>query len=348
MVTVGLIVNPQAGKDIRRLVAWGSIFGNREKITVLIRFLQGFLGVTRGSYRFVYMPDPYGLVEVTLKEATIPGRLSFDQAPIPVFGDASDTLRFTEWAVEEVGVSALVTLGGDGTNRIVAKKSRDVPLFALSCGTNNVFAEALEPTLAGMALGAFFEGKVEQSTVLRRCKMLRCFSETREDIALVDVVFVTKHALGTKAVWEPETICFIAVTQSSPLTIGLSAVVGQLVRIVPEERRGACVWIGESGRSVLAPLAPGLVREVLVEECRLLEIGDVVEIPEGSGALALDGEREILVRPGERWWVRLEGDGPVRADMVRILELSCERGEWCGKGSHHAEAWADYGGRGHQ
>lgn len=348
MVTVGLVVNPQAGKDIRRLVAWGSVFGNREKVNALIRFLQGFLGVTEGAYRFVYMPDPYDLVEVALKEFALPGRLAFERAPTLSFGDASDTLRFTEWAVAAAGVSALVTLGGDGTNRVVAKKSRDVPLFALSCGTNNVFAETLEPTLAGMALGFFLEGKVEKDAVLRRCKVLRCFSETREDIALVDAVLVAKQVLGTKAVWEEEALRFIAVTQSSPLTIGLSAIVGQLVRIGPEEKRGACVVIGEGGKPVRAPLAPGLVREVPVEECRILEVGEEVAIPEGPGALALDGEREILLRPGEQWWVRLDNDGPVRADMVRILERAQERSGWCGQGSHYAEAWADHGRGGYQ
>lgn len=348
MTKIGVIVNPAAGKDIRRLVAWGSVFGNREKVHTLIRFLQGFLGVTRGAYHIVYMPDPYELVEAALKEFAPPGRLSFERAPIPSFGDASDTLRFTEWAVATAGVSAIVTLGGDGTNRVVAKKSKDTPLFALSCGTNNVFAERLEPTLAGMALGFFLEGKVREGAVLKRCKVLRCFSETREDIALVDAVLVAKQTLGTKAVWEEETLRFIAVTQSSPLTIGLSAVVGQLVRIRPEEERGAYVVIGEGGRIVRAPLAPGLVREVPVEECRILEVGETVAIPEGPGALALDGEREVLLRPGERWWVRLDGNGPIRADMVRILELAQERSGWCGERSHYAEAWADHGRRSHQ
>lgn len=348
MATIGLVVNPAAGKDIRRLVAWGSVFGNREKVNTLIRFLQGFLGVTHGEHHLVYMPDPYDLVEVALREFSSPARLSFERAPLVSFGDASDTLRFTEWAVEEAKVSVLVTFGGDGTNRIVAKRSGNTPLFALSCGTNNVFAETIEPTLAGMALGFFLEGKVQRDQVLRRCKRLRCFSGTREDIALVDVVFVTKRILGTKAIWEPETVRCVVVTQSSPVTIGLSSVIGRMVHILPEESYGAYALLGEEGQRVLAPLAPGLVREVCVSEFRVLEVGEVVPLPEGPGAIALDGEREILVYPEEEWRVCLESDGPVRADMVRILELSQERSGWCGKGSHYAETWADYGRGGHQ
>lgn len=348
MATIGLVVNPVAGKDIRRLVAWGMVSGNREKVNILIRFLRGFLGVTEGSFHIIYMPDPYGLVEVALRETAFPGRLSFEKAPTPSFGDASDTLRFTEWAVEEAKVSVLVTLGGDGTNRIVAKKSGDVPLFALSCGTNNVFAETLEPTLAGMALGFFLEGRVAQGEVLRRCKVLRCFSETREDIALVDIVLVTKSILGTRAVWKPESVRFVAVTHSSPVNIGLSAVIGRILPVSPEEKQGACAWIGEGGRPVLAPLAPGLVQRVGVTDFRILTVGESVRMPEGPGAIALDGEREILVRPGEKWWVRLEDQGPVRANMVRILELSQERSGWCGERGHYAETWSHHGRRGHQ
>uniref|UniRef100_A0A7V4TIH5 ATP-NAD kinase n=1 Tax=Candidatus Caldatribacterium saccharofermentans TaxID=1454753 RepID=A0A7V4TIH5_9BACT len=348
MRRVGLVVNPVAGKDIRRLVAWGSVFGNREKITALIRFLQGFLGVTRESFCFVYMPDPYELVEVARREVTFPSRIRFEKAPTPTFGDATDTLRFTEWAVQEGRVEALVVFGGDGTNRVVAKKSGSTPLFSLSCGTNNVFADTLEPTLGGMALGFFLEGAVPKTEVLSRSKVLRCFSGTREDIALVDVVFVEKDVLGTRAVWEPETVRFVAVTQSSPANIGLSAVIGRMVSISPKERRGAFAWVGQGGQRIPVPLAPGLVREVGVEEFGFLLPGEPLKLPQGKGALALDGEREILVHPHEAWWICLEDQGPVKADLRRILELTQGRSGEHGQRGHHAQTRPDDGRRGHQ
>lgn len=324
METVGLIVNPVAGKDIRRLVAWGSVFGNREKINALIRMLQGFTGVTQGTFRIVYMPDPYDLVETALRETSFPSRILFEQAPTPSFGDALDTLLFTEWAREKVAAQALVVFGGDGTNRIVAKQSGNVPLFSLSCGTNNIFADFIEPTLAGMALGFFLEGKIPRDSVLKRSKVLRCFSGTREDIALVDVVVVEKEALGARAVWEVEPVKFVAVTRAHPASLGLSAVIGRMVSVLPEEEQGAFAWLGRDGKSLLVPLAPGLVREVHVEEFGFLKMGEEIKLPRGRGVIALDGEREILVRPEEEWWVRLEREGPVKADIVRILELARE------------------------
>jgi predicted polyphosphate/ATP-dependent NAD kinase len=322
---IGLVVNPAAGKDIRRLVAWGSVFGNREKINILVRILKGFLGVTQGEFSFVYMPDPYDLVGVMCREVAFPKRIFFERAPTPSFGDALDTLLFTEWATEEAKVEALLVLGGDGTNRVVAKKSGDVPLFSISSGTNNVFANTFEPTLAGMALGFFLEGRVSQREVVERRKLLRCFSEEREDVALIDVVVVRKEILGTKALWEPECVEFVAVTQSHPLTIGLSAIVGRMVSIAPTERRGAFVRLGPRGKPLSFPLAPGLVERVGVEEFGIFSVGEEIPLPQGAGAIALDGEREILTHSGECWWVRLEEKGPMKANIAKILELAQER-----------------------
>ena len=41
MGAVGLIVNPVSGKDIRRLVASGSVSTNEDKINILTRLFQG-------------------------------------------------------------------------------------------------------------------------------------------------------------------------------------------------------------------------------------------------------------------------------------------------------------------
>ncbi|MGC8778796.1 MAG: NAD(+)/NADH kinase, partial [Candidatus Caldatribacteriaceae bacterium] len=159
-------MNPAAGKDIRRLVAYGSVFGNREKVNYTIRMLMGLGSVVREPVEVLYMPDPYDLVGMVEEEVGPSlGHLSLLRAPIPVLGDEADTLAFTEWAVEE-GVEAFLVLGGDGTNRLVAKKSASVPLFSISGGTNNVFAQFVEPTIAGMALGFFLTGWVTTKEVV--------------------------------------------------------------------------------------------------------------------------------------------------------------------------------------
>ena len=41
MVAVGIIANPASGKDIRRLVAHGSVFDNNEKVNIVRRVVLG-------------------------------------------------------------------------------------------------------------------------------------------------------------------------------------------------------------------------------------------------------------------------------------------------------------------
>lgn len=315
------------------MVAYGSVLGNREKVNSTIRILMGLSGVTKEPIRVVYLPDPYDLVGMARREVerTLP-YLSLLEAPIPVLGDGEDTLNFTEWAVEE-GVEAFLVIGGDGTNRLVAKRSGSVPLFSVSGGTNNVFASSVEPTIAGMALGFYLSRVVKASEVIERSKVLRCGTSTgkeKEDLALVDLVLVNKGISGTKAVWEPELVQLVVVTQSSPLSIGLSAVVGRMVEILPQDRRGAYVELGEPGIKVKVPIAPGLVRELSVKHFQFLEVGRELIWEQREGILALDGERELSVRKEEVWKVVLEDTGPWRANIERIMSLARERGVYNG------------------
>jgi len=323
---IGLVVNPAAGKDIRRLIAYGSVFGNQEKINYTLRLLRGIESVANSPVEVAYMPDPYDLLEIVKKSFSSP-EIIFRCAPIPVFGDETDTLNFTDWAVNEKKVDALVVIGGDGTNRIVAKKSALTPLFSLFGGTNNVFAENIEPTVMGMAVGLFLENDSLREKVVKKSKILKAKPRGggKEEIALIDAVVVEKTLVGARAVWEPELIRLIVVTQSSPLKIGLSSVVGRLASISAEEERGAMVELGEGGKIIRAPLAPGLVGEVKIRKWEFLPLGASFLLPYQRGVMALDGEREIVLREGEDWEIRLEDTGPYRVDVEKLMNLVQER-----------------------
>ena len=46
--TVGIIANPASGKDIRRLVAYGTVFDNQEKVNIVRRVLLALSGTGVG------------------------------------------------------------------------------------------------------------------------------------------------------------------------------------------------------------------------------------------------------------------------------------------------------------
>ncbi len=60
MSKVGIIANPASGKDIRRLVAYGSVFDNQEKVNIVRRALMGLKAV--GIEEVLCMPDYYNIV----------------------------------------------------------------------------------------------------------------------------------------------------------------------------------------------------------------------------------------------------------------------------------------------
>ena len=112
------------------------------------------------------------------------------------------------------GVAAIVVLGGDGTHRVVAKACGDIPLCALSTGTNNAFPELREATVAGLATGLVATGRA--ATALRRETALEVTHERRHDLALVDVAVSRERFVGARALWRPEHVTELLVTFANP------------------------------------------------------------------------------------------------------------------------------------
>jgi ATP-NAD kinase N-terminal domain len=156
MITVGIIANPASGKDIRRLVAHGSVFDNDEKVSIVRRVLLGLEAV--GVERVWIMPDRFGIGLKALDglKLVIEARL----LEMPAFFNQDDSCR-AAGLLAECGARCIVTLGGDGTNRAVARACGHVPLMPISTGTNNVFPMMIEATTAGLAAGLVACGKAD-------------------------------------------------------------------------------------------------------------------------------------------------------------------------------------------
>ena len=322
MSRVGIIANPAAGKDIRRIVAQGRFVPNHEKVNILKRVLAGLDAV--GVERVLFMPDTGALGSNALQGTTL--GLSADFVQMPVFHEEADTSRAAK-EMREARVECIVTLGGDGTNRAVAKECGDVPLVPISTGTNNVFPDMTDGTIAGLAAGVVATGVVDSADVTSRHTRLEVLIDGElRDIALVDLAVSTERFVGGRAVWDMTTLDELFLTRSESTNIGLSAIGAQLMRVEPDELSGLRIKLGPGGGKVLATVAPGLVETVEVADWEVIEAGGPeAVIDPRPGTIALDGERTFSLQPDSQVTVRLSADGPRVVDLDAALSIAAQK-----------------------
>lgn len=321
MTTVGIIANPASGKDIRRLVAHSSVFDNNEKVSILRRVLIGLAAV--GVDRVVFMPDYYGLGRAALEHLHLD--LTVEFLEIEVHGDERDSIaaarRFRDASSGRVG--CIITLGGDGTVRAVAKACGAVPIVAISTGTNNVVPSMVEGTIAGMAAGLVATGAIDADAVTATIKRLEVYrNEELADIALIDVVISTSLFVASRALWDPAQIREFFLAEAVPGSIGISSIGSAIRSITPEDDWGLYVQIGAGPTSVLAPVAPGLVTRIGVQHVRRIDVGEAIAVTPYAGTIALDGERALEVFPDQNISVRLTRDGPRIVDIQACMQAA--------------------------
>ncbi len=313
---------------MRRLVSGASVFTNTEKVHVVRRLFSGFGAV--GVVRVLVMPDSSGLslgisraVEQHRPQFTGPWPdvdvLEFEQR-----NSAEDSVIAAREMVAR-GVGAIVVLGGDGTARAVASACGDTPILALSTGTNNAFGITVDGTVAGLATGLVSTGACAVAEVCYRAKKLIVRHGGHTEIALVDMAIIDQDRVGARAVWDPGLVRELAVTFAEPHAVGLSAIAGAVSPCGRRERSGRLLRMGD-GRTVLAALAPGLMRSVPVAEHAALLPGQPVELSTSHGVIALDGEREMVFHAdGPRPTVELSLDGPLVIDVKAAMALAAQR-----------------------
>ncbi|MFN8513567.1 MAG: NAD(+)/NADH kinase [Chloroflexia bacterium] len=307
MGIVGIIANPASGKDIRRLVAHGSSFDNNEKVNIVRRVLLGLDALGVGEVH--YLPDSYGIVPRAAQ--TLKLGLALREIEMLTMGDASDSREAARHLAAR-GAGCIVTLGGDGTNRVVVQGCGDIPLVPISTGTNNVFPTMIEGTLAGLAAALVATGSIPTDGVVQRLPQLDVWlgGELR-DLALIDVVASRQTFIGARAMWEPAHLSEIVLSRVSPAEIGICGLGGLLFPDAAGSERGVHVAVGGDERHILAPLAPGLIHSVPIAAASLLEPGARIPLRDEPCIVALDGEREIeLYRPGHGLEIAFNPHGP--------------------------------------
>ena len=204
MTSVGIIANPRAGKDIRRLVAHGSVLDTQEKVYIVRRAILGLDGA--GVDEVVFFPDPVGIGVKALSGITGTLRIKPRFLEMSVYDEAADSTRAAQ-LMRQQGVSCVIVIGGDGTSRVVAKGSGSMPLIPLSTGTNNAFPRFLESTLAGLAAGHYASRRLSKEDFSLPTKRLNLYCNGQfEDVALVDVAVCDYQFVGARALWEVDRL----------------------------------------------------------------------------------------------------------------------------------------------
>ena len=329
MNSVGVIANPASGKDIRRLVAHGTVFNNNEKVNIVRRLLLGLEAT--GVKRAWIMPDSFCIGKKALDGLD----LGFDASilPMPVTFSCEDSTQASARMVAE-HVNCIVTLGGDGTNRAVAKASGDVPLLPISTGTNNVFPTMVEGTVAGIAAGLVACGlaneavhKVPRLDIFCVDSRQAVHSDVPDDIALVDAAIYDEQFIASRAIWDASKIKAVISTSAKAGTIGLSSIGAHILGENGSSEHGLYLRMEPGGQEVLAPIAPGLIRRVSLAEYRLLSPSDEVILSRREPCvLALDGEREIELKADAAVRVRFNLNGPNVINAHKAIEVAAKAG----------------------
>jgi predicted polyphosphate/ATP-dependent NAD kinase len=322
MSTIGIIANPASGKDIRRLVTHASVFDNLEKSHILRRI---FLAMDALEIQHVlYMPDYDGLVEKALKGLNL--SLKAEQLRIDMWADERDTTEAARRLCES-DVDCIITMGGDGTNRAVAKGCGSIPIVAISTGTNNVFPDMIEGTVAGIGAALIAKAMVDVEEFTYIAKRLELYVDGQiKEIALIDVVVCTEMFIGSRALWDPQRIREIVLARAEPDCIGMSCIGGLLHPLGPRDAQGMYVRLGNGKTSVLAPVGPGLLSKVEIQDYRLLSLEDEVTLEPAACTIAVDGERQLELFPHQKISVRLTKNGPHVVDVRRCLHEASRNG----------------------
>lgn len=334
MSTVGVIANPMSGRDVRRLAARARRENPEDKQNQIARAVVG--AAAAGTTRFLLVRDCFRISQSATENMNVGAEFEFldigalDTKP-------SDTIRAVQ-AMRDAGAGALVVLGGDGTNRIVAKAWPDAPVVPMSTGTNNVFPVMQEATIGGAAAGLIASGAVPLEQGARRAKVVRVeFAEDASDLAVVDAVALAGDSLGNLLPFEPEKLRCLVLARAEPSAVGTSPIGGLLQACAADDDFGVevrCTHADAAGsKPLLVAVSPGLYRRAHITGVRKLSFGERTTI-EGPCLLAFDGDRTRALVPGECAELWVERSGPWVIDAARTLRVAGQEGVFVDRHFH--------------
>jgi len=331
---LGIVANPASGKDVRRLVARASVFDNQEKRAIVVRALTG--AAAAGVRKVVYFNDKHGITKTALADLreTNAATIKSSAVEVAATGTALDTVAAAR-AMHEADCGAVIVLGGDGTSRAFTLGWRGPYLMPLSTGTNNVFPQMLEATVAGTAAGLVATRALGRRALPKPAKVIDIeIDGEREDLALIDAAFTSDRFVGTRALLNPERLRELLLTRADPAAVGMTSIGGLMRSVAATSDEGLAVSLSalpKRGTTKLtAPIAPGLFRVVHVSDCKRIKLNSQITW-NGPGVIALDGERERYLKPGQLARLTLKRDGPRVIDAAAVMQAAAKTTTFTGR-----------------
>ena len=292
---MGVVANPASGRDIRRLVAGASVFGNADKAGMVFRLLAG-LGAA-GVERVLMMPAGRRPVERRCTASSGRRTARADRgAPFPELEELDMRARRHARATARAPSS-------DGRRGRRARSSCSAataptassPRRAATCRSarSPPAPTTSSPRCARRRWPASPPGWWPPAAAARSALRREAGAGRRaptapsRDLALVDVAVSRERFVGARALWRAERRQR-AVRRPSPNpgAVGLSAIAGLLAPLARGAGAGCtCAWRRSAAAEsrCTSPLAPGLVTPVGVAEHRALEPGEAVAVAAGAG-----------------------------------------------------------------
>ena len=323
MNRLGIIVNPMSGRDVRRVAARASTSTHHEKQQQLTRLVLGAL--EHGVDEIYLAHEPFRINERAVENLSARNHVKILKFKLRHSAHDTETMMRLMW---DEGCRVFIVLGGDGTNRVVAKTRPDATILPLSTGTNNVFPLLMEASVAGAAAGLIASGKLIYRNHCYRCKQLHVSINSRErDIALIDVVLLINDHIGSLLPFAPEKLAHLFLCRAEPAAIGTSPIGGYLMPCSATDNFGVMIVCNgdKQQTTVRVPISPGLYGNVPISSSMKMEIGQTYRCP-APGTLAFDGDRCIELDPGDMVEITIRKDGPWIIDPSKILVTAAQHG----------------------
>ena len=324
---LGIIVNPMSGRDVRRVAARASTTTHNDKQQHVTRLVLGAL--EQGVEEIYLGNEPFRINERAVEN--LPEKNKIKILPFKLTHSARDTTHMVN-AMWDAGCRVFIVLGGDGTNRIVAKTKPDAIVLPLSTGTNNVFPQLLEASVAGIAAGLLATDRLDYKDHCYRAKQAHVTvkqSQTQatiHDLALIDAVLLKGDSMGSLLPFTSENLQSIFLTRAEPASVGISPIGGYLMPSYARDDFGVSITCGEpTHASVRVPISPGLYDSVGISSVTKMTLGAEFSC-QGPGILAFDGDRSIILEPEDEATIAVRRDGPWIIEPAPVLAAAAAAG----------------------